>query len=103
MPVVAGCSTYASCAACKAPLGKSAAAPTRIAIQNSSRGVSTLPIRLTSFPGDSASQQLSAKKNSEKSASGNVCEAPGAMNGTTPISNDTVAVRGMAKSGPMVK
>ena len=64
-------------------------------------GVSTLPTHVSILPGLSEKASTAAKKQSEKAASGSAPpSAP--SSGAAPTVNETVAQRGIAKSGPIV-
>ena len=95
---------YAGCGAADwISLTGAASAVSTIAPRNTrNTGVSTLPTHVRIFPGLMEKARTAAKKQSEKSASGSV-PASAPSSGATPTVNETVAQRGMAKSGPIVR
>ena len=83
-------------------MGDSSARTIRIAKKHKNNGFNILPIQTSIFPGRSEKNKTTAKKRTENTASaivwsfsGNIC--------STPTENATVAQRGIAKKGPIVK
>ena len=72
----------------------------KAASESTRRGVSTLPMRSTSFEGETANQSATQKKTSRKIGIAMPSEVCG-RNGRTAISKATVPVRGSAKQGPI--
>ena len=65
-------------------------------------GLMILPIQTVILPGRSEKNSTNAKKIAEKISSAMDC-APSDTRGERPVVNETVAQRGIAKSGPIVR
>lgn len=89
-------------AALTAPRGETSARTTSTARKHRNSGLSTLPIQVSSSPGRSEKNSTAPKNTREKSASARRWSAPG-RSCCTPTVQETVAQRGMANSGPMVR
>ena len=66
-------------------------------------GLMILPIQSVILPGRSEKNSTNAKKMAEKIRSASHSFEPSVSMGVTPVVNDTVAQRGMANSGPIVR
>ena len=66
-------------------------------------GQSTLPSRSVSFSGRSATSSAPVKNAREKRSRSSSSGASGPAKGGTAISKEVLAVRGMARQGPMAR
>ena len=103
-PVANGDATYAPCGATSATRADGAASAAATSTPRNTRnpGVSTLPTHVRIFPGLSESASTTAKNASEKSRSHGPC-VPLGSDCAMPTVYATVAQRGMANSGPIVR
>ena len=85
------------------PRGAVSARSSRMANTHKNRGLSTLPIQVRICPGRRDRASTTAKNASENTASATPCHAPAGSTRSMPTVYETVAHRGMAKNGPMVR
>ena len=84
------------------PIGEMRAATIKIARQQRNTGLRNLPIHVMIFPGLSEKVSTTAKKSSENTARQTFSLAS-PRRGITAILKGTVAQRGLAKKGPIVR
>ena len=89
-------------AASSRPMGLTRAVTTSTARQTRNSGLSTLPTQVRILPGRRENHSTAPKNTSENRASAPWPPPPPSA-GATPTSKGTVAHRGMAKKGPMVR
>ena len=88
-------------AAAISPMGADSAAAASKARKNRNRGLSSLPIHVMIEAGRREKNSTAAKNSAEKRHSAALLCTP--TSGWMPTLKETVAVRGMANSGPMAR